>query len=70
MGNEFERLTENGIVIEDNEEEATYGVIVEDTLDDVANDTKCKFLRGRRGHSEELLGYIRSLRDASCKSVI
>jgi len=41
MGNEFERLTENGIVIGDNEEEATYGDIVEDTLDDAANDTSC-----------------------------
>ena len=70
MGNEFERLTENGIVIEDNEEEATYGDIVEDTLDDVANDTRCKFLRGRRGHPEELLGFIRFLHVASCKSVI
>ena len=41
MGNEFERLTEKGIVIEDNEEEAMYGHIVEDTLDNAVNYTSC-----------------------------
>ena len=34
MGNEFERLTENGIVIGDNEEEVTYGEEIDEDWSD------------------------------------
>ena len=42
MGNEFERLTENGIVIGDNEEEATYGEELDEDWSDCLLVFECR----------------------------
>ena len=54
----FEKLTENGNVIGDNEDEAAYGDFVEDMLDDAASETSCGL--EEEGQSEHEDGNVMS----------